>query len=121
MKDFINALSIAKTLGFAWVFFATLYFLFSLAYPFVVQNTQNTAIQGAYQNGQVSGYTTAFTQLGQVLDEQIKGGCKQAVPVNVGSGLTLGVVNVACLQAQTGATLPQDVQVSPTKQTPPRR
>jgi len=50
MKDFVNSLSIAKILGFAWVLFATLYFLFSVGYPFVVQNTQNTVIQGAYQN-----------------------------------------------------------------------
>ena len=114
MKDFVNALSIAKTLGFAWVLFATLYFLFSVGYPFLLQNTQTTVLQGAYQNGQVSGYTTAFTQLGQVLDEQMKGGCKQAVPVNVGSGVTLGVVNIACLQAQTGATLPPGSQVPPT-------
>jgi|GEM_PF-3958394 len=103
MKDFANALTLGKTLGFAWILFTTLYFLFSLAYPFVVQSTQTNVLQGAYQNGQVSGYTTAFTQLGQVLDEQMKGGCKQAVPVNVGSGVTLGVVNVACLQAQSGA------------------
>lgn len=121
MKDFVNSLSIAKTLGFAWVLFSTLYFLFSVGYPFVVQNTQNTVIQGAYQNGQVSGYTTAFTQLGQVLDEQIKGGCKQAVPVNVGSGVTLGVVNVACLQAQTGSTLPQGSQVPTTEERTPRK
>ncbi len=108
---------VSRAVAWAWVVFTTLFFLLYLAAPYLIERNQTQALNGAYQNGQINGYNTAFTQLGDVLDKQVKGGCKEAIPVNVGSG-TLGVVNTACLKgaeqpAQTPATTP--VTPQPTK------
>jgi hypothetical protein len=106
----------------AWIIFTSLYFLLSVTYPFVVGKTQSAAIQQA----QVQGYNTAVSQamqtfsgnvfqngygkavldLATALDAQVKGGCAEAVPVQIGTGV-LAVVNVECIQkALSGATAP---------------
>ncbi len=97
---------VSRAVAWAWVIFTTLFFLLYFAVPSIYVKTQTQALNGAYQNGQVSGYNTAFSQLGEVLDKQVKGGCKEAIPVNVGSG-TLGVVNTACLKGADQSAQPQ--------------
>ena len=74
----------------------------------LVSKAQNEAMQGSYQNGQQNGYNTAFGMIGQALGAQVKEGCKQALPLTVGSGQTIGVVNIDCLpKPQTGAPVAQ--------------
>jgi hypothetical protein len=106
----------------AWMIFTTLYFLFSVTYPFIVGRTQSAALQAAQAQGYNSavsqamqtfsgnvfqnGYGKAVVDLATALDAQVKGGCNEAVPIQIGSG-ALGVVNVACIQkALSGATTP---------------
>ena len=87
--------------------FTTLYTLFSFGYPFVVSQSQTSALNASFQNGQTSGYNTAFGQLGQALTQQFNDGCKQPVPVNVGGSGAVGIVSIDCLaQAQSGAVAP---------------
>lgn len=55
-----------------------------------------------------NGYGKAVLDLASALDAQVKGGCKEAVPVTIGSG-SLGIINTACIaqaQAQTQTPLP---------------
>lgn len=115
----------------AWIIFTSLYFLFSVTYPFVVGKTQSAAIQAA----QVQGYNTAVSQamqtfsgnvfqngygkavldLASALDAQLKGGCKEIVPIQIGSG-AIGIVNVACIQQATAwAQAPAQAPAAPTQ------
>lgn len=94
MKEF----SLPKTLGLAWVLFTTLYFLFSVALPYVIGGTQQAVMNGAFANGQQDGYVKAFMQLGGELQKQLQGGCKEPVAVQLGSGVTVGIVSTNCLQ-----------------------
>lgn len=97
-------LPVEKAIWWAWILFTSLYFLVSMFLPVIYTQTQQVALQGKYQEGQVSGYNTAFSLLGQALDAQVREGCKQALPVSVASGQTMGIVNVGCLQQpQAGA------------------
>ena len=99
---------VSRAVAWAWVIFTTLYFLLSLAVPVIVSKAQNQAMQGSFQNGQLNGYNSAFSLMGQALTSQVKEGCKQALPLTVGSGQTIGVVNVDCLpKPQAGAPAPQ--------------
>ena len=99
---------VSRAVAWSWVIFTTLYFLLSLAVPVIVSKAQNQAMQGSFQNGQLNGYNSAFSLMGQALTSQVKEGCKQALPLTVGSGQTIGVVNVDCLpKPQAGAPAPQ--------------
>jgi hypothetical protein len=111
-------ISIQSSIVAAWVLFVSLYFLGSIAYPYLASKN----LDAAYQNGRAAGsqetynaamasfsgnvfqngYSTAFGQLGQALATQVKEGCKQAIPVTVASGTTIGVVNTGCLATGTG-------------------
>ena len=99
---------VSRAVAWSWVIFTTLYFLLSLAVPVIISKAQNQAMQGSFQNGQLNGYNSAFSLMGQALTSQVKEGCKQALPLTVGSGQTIGVVNVDCLpKPQAGAPAPQ--------------
>lgn len=89
-------------LGAAWIIFTTVYFLLSVASPYIFERTQAAALQGSYQNGQANGYQAAVLQLGQALSTQLQGGCKEAVPVNFGTGAPIGIVSTNCLQGPNG-------------------
>lgn len=131
MLDRPQNASMSTILLWVWVGITSLYFFGSLAYTFVTNQTLNQKNQlaeqvqaayangynaavadalksfsgNAFQNGQNNGYLTAFMNLGQALSAQVADGCKQVIPINLGSGTTMGVVNVACLQqGQSGAT-----------------
>jgi hypothetical protein len=113
-------INIQASIVAAWVLFVSLYFLCSIAYPYIATKSMDAA----YQNGRAAGtqetytaamasfsgnvfqngYSTAFGQLGQALATQVKEGCKQAIPVTVASGTTIGVVNTGCLATGTGET-----------------
>jgi hypothetical protein len=104
----------------AWVLFVSLYFLCSIAYPYIATKSMDAA----YQNGRAAGtqetynaamasfsgnvfqngYSTAFGQLGQALATQVKEGCKSAIPVTVASGTTIEILNTGCLASGTGET-----------------
>jgi hypothetical protein len=123
-KESVASLSIGTLIGSAWVIFTTVYFLLSLTYPYI----QSAQINGADQNGYNRGFTTASNaamasfsgnvfqngfgtavgQLGQALTKQIADGCKDAIPVTIGTG-SIGIVNAGCLQtpaATPGAPAP---------------
>lgn len=46
-KPNFSGITAAGALVIAWIVFTTLYFLFSVTYPFVVGKTQNAALQAA--------------------------------------------------------------------------
>ena len=97
--------SVEKAVWWAWIIFTSLFFLGSVFFPFIYNQTQGVALQAKFQEGQFNGYNTAFSLLGQALDSQVKEGCKQ--PLTVASGQTMGIVNYACLaQAQQQAPAP---------------
>ena len=98
--------SIEKAVWWAWIIFTSLYFLGSVFFPFIYNQTQGAALQAKFQEGQLSGYNGAFTLLGQALTSQVKEGCKQALPVSVASGQTIGIVNVTCLQQPAAPQAP---------------
>ncbi len=111
----------------AWIAFTSFYTLMSFAYPFVEAKqvavaretgyTQgaNEATQAAlasfsgnvFQNGQLQGQQLVVSQLIQELAKQYEGGCKEIVPVNIGTG-SIGVLSTACyeqlMKAQPAAT-----------------
>ena len=108
---------VSRAVAWAWVIFTTLYFLLSLAVPYILRDvaSQNIALQQSFtngqQNGQLNGYNTAFGMMGQALSAQVKEGCKQALPLTVGSGQTIGVVNIDCLpKPQAGTPVAQPVK-----------
>lgn len=86
---------------FAWIAFTTVFFFFSITYPLVADKINavqigNAQIQGyniGVQNGQTSIVNALITQL----DQQYKDGCKNAVPVMVGTG-SIGITTVNCIQ-----------------------
>jgi hypothetical protein len=99
--------SVEKAVWWAWIIFTSLFFLGSVFFPFIYNQTQGVALQAKFQEGQFNGYNTAFSLLGQALESQVKEGCKQPLPVTVASGQTMGIVNYACLaQAQQQAPAP---------------
>jgi hypothetical protein len=121
-RDRLSQFTASGALVIAWIIFTSLYFLISVTYPFIVGKTQSAAIQQAQVQGYNSavsqamqtfsgnvfqnGYGKAVLDLATALDAQVKNGCKEAVPVQIGSG-ALGIVNVACItQALSGATQP---------------
>ena len=53
-----------------------------------------------------NGYGKAVLDLAGALETQVKGGCKEAVPVTIGTG-SIGILSTVCLQqAASGATQP---------------
>jgi hypothetical protein len=118
-RERLSQLTASGALVIAWIIFTTLYFLISVSYPFIIGKTQNVALEQARAvgynqavsqamqtfSGNVfqNGYGKAVLDLATALDAQVKWGCKEAVPVQIGSG-ALGIVNVACIeQAVAGA------------------
>lgn len=74
------------------------------------QEGYNLAMQSLSGNVFQNGYTNAIGQLVGALGKQINDGCKDAVPVQIGTG-SVGIVSVPCLQkiqeaaqTQTGST-----------------
>lgn len=126
-RQAIGNLTIGGSLVLAWVFFTTVYFLLSVGYPFVVGKTQSAALLNAQQQGYntavnqamqtfsgnvfQNGYGKAVLDLANALDAQVKGGCKEAVPVTIGSG-SIGIINTACIEQAKAATAP--AQPAPT-------
>lgn len=109
-----------------WIAFTTFYTLSSFIYPFIeakqiadarqagyVQGANETAQRAlqsfsgnVFQNGQAQGQQIVVSQLLQELSKQYDGGCKEIVPVSVGTG-SVGILSTACLQmlvAGSGAT-----------------
>jgi hypothetical protein len=84
-KESLANLSLSRILGAAWVIFTTLYFLLSIALPYMVTQAQNVALQGSFQNGQSNGYEAA------VLFKHLK---KEPVPVNFGTGAPVGILSL---------------------------
>lgn len=140
-KETLKEISFAKTLGLAWVLFTTLFFLFSVLFPVIESGKVNSAMQLGYnngakdalaqatasfsgnvlQNGYNNGYGTAIMQLGKALQDQYVQGCKEPVPVTIGTG-SVNIVSVDCFQkiaenAASGKTAP--TQQSP--ETQPKR
>lgn len=126
----LQEISVGKAVTAAWVFFTSLFFLYSISYPLLEKSKLEAATQAAYtngyttaanqamasfsgnllQNGYNNGYGTAVLQLAQALAKQYEGGCTEAVPVTVGSG-SIQIVSVDCLQkaaanAASGTTAP---------------
>jgi hypothetical protein len=131
MLDRTQSPGVSTILLWVWIGITSLYFFGSIIYTaYTSQNLKqedqiNKQVQAAYangynaavadalksfsgnafQNGQNNGYLTAFMNLGQALSAQVTDGCKQVIPINLGTGTTMGVVNVACLQqGQSGTT-----------------
>ncbi len=132
-----KSLSVGMILLWVWVAFTSLYLFLTVAYPYInkstVESTAVTAYQNgynaavsdalrsfsgnAYQNGKNEGYLTAFINLGQALNAQVSDGCKQVIPIQLGTGVTMGVVNVACLQQPaSGAQQPAPQAPAPEAQ-----
>jgi hypothetical protein len=109
-KESLANLGLGKILGAAWIFFTTVYFFLTMVAPYLILqvqgnlinnavNTQlNTVFQKGQENGQNIGYQSAYAQLGQALGAQFQGGCKEPIPVNLGSGTTVGIISMNCLQ-----------------------
>lgn len=55
-----------------------------------------------FQNGQSEGQQLVVTQLVQALSQQLDGGCKDVVPVTIGTG-SIGILSTACLQQLTAS------------------
>ena len=115
-RQAIGGLTVGGVLVGAWIFFTSVYFFLSVGYPFVIGKTQSAALANAQQQGYNSavtqamqtfsgnvfqnGYGKAVLDLATALQAQVAGGCKEAVPVTIGTG-SLGVINTACIaQAQ---------------------
>ncbi len=112
----VGNITIGGLIIMAWVFFTSVYFFLSVGYPFVVGKTQSVAIATAQQQGYntavsqamqtfsgnvfQNGYGKAVLDLATALDAQVKGGCKEAVPVTIGTG-AIGIINTACIQQAT--------------------
>lgn len=137
-RETLKDISFAKTLGLAWVLFTTLFFLFFTLFPVIESAKVNSAMQEGYnkgfgdaitqasasfsgnvlQNGYNNGFGTAVMQLAKALEDQYTQGCKEPVPVTIGTG-SVGIVSVNCFQkiaenAASGQTAP--VQPSPNAQ-----
>jgi hypothetical protein len=118
-RQMVGQVNYAQLLVIAWVFFTSVYFLLSVGYPFVIGKTQSSALATAQQQGYntavsqamqtfsgnvfQNGYGKAVLDLATALEAQVKGGCKEAVPVTIGSG-SLGIINTACIQQAAAAT-----------------
>ena len=76
---------VSRAVAWSWVIFTTLYFLLSLAVPYIIRDvsSQNIALQQSFINGQQNGANSAFGMMGQALTSQVKEGCKQALPLTV--------------------------------------
>jgi hypothetical protein len=119
MNRFFDSIDFGKLAIYVWVGFTTLYFLVSVSVPFIIQKTQASLMQTAYnnganqaaneiltktfsgnlyQNGQVNGFSVAVTQLAQGLAKQMEEGCQNALPIQVASGTSVGVMSVDCFQ-----------------------
>ena len=48
-KESIANLGLAKVLGAAWVIFTTLYFLLSIALPYIIQSTQTASAKNMWE------------------------------------------------------------------------
>lgn len=121
-RQAIGNITIGGLIVMAWVFFTSVYFFLSVGYPFVIGKTQSAALSTAQQQGYNSavsqamqtfsgnvfqnGYGKAVLDLAAALDTQVKNGCKEAVPVTIGTG-AIGIINTACIQ-----------QAQPTEQAP---
>jgi hypothetical protein len=95
----VGQVNYAQLLVVAWVFFTSVYFFLSVGYPFVIGKTQSVALAGAQQQGYntavsqamqtfsgnvfQNGYGKAVLDLATALEAQVKGGCKEAVPVTI--------------------------------------
>lgn len=126
----LENISVGKAITAAWVFTVSVFFLYSIFFPFLESAKISAATQAGYnngysaaatqamasfsgntlQNGYNNGYGTAILQLAQALSAQYEGGCQEPVPVTIGSG-SVGVVSVDCLQraaqaAASGQTAP---------------
>jgi hypothetical protein len=66
-RDHFPQITASGALVVAWIFFTSLYFLFSVSYPYVVGKTQSAAIQAA----QVQGYNTAVSQAMQTFSGNV--------------------------------------------------
>lgn len=106
-----------QILLWVWIAFTTFYTLTSFAYPYVAATSINSAKQAGYlqganeatqqalqsfsgnvfQNGQTAGQQATVMQLVQELSKQYETGCKDVVPVNVGTG-SIGILSANCLQ-----------------------
>lgn len=118
--------SLTKAVAIIWFIFTTLYFLLSITVPMITGKIQadlitRAQIQGHNQgmadamqslSGNVyqNGYVSAIGQLVGALDKQITDGCKEPVPVQIGTG-SVGIMSIPCLQklqeaamSQSGAT-----------------
>lgn len=121
-RQAIGNLTVGGVLVGAWIFFTSVYFFLSIGYPLVIGKTQAAAIATAQQQGYntavgqamqtfsgnvfQNGYGKAVLDLATALDAQVKGGCKEAVPVTIGSG-SIGIINTACIdQAKAAAAQP---------------
>lgn len=114
-------LSLGKILAAAWVFFTSVYFLISVSAPYILAKTEtalinnavntqlNTVFKQGQDNGQTVGFQAAISQLGQALTTQLKWGCKDAVPVTISSGTTIGILSTNCLQ-QGSAQVPDSAK-----------
>jgi hypothetical protein len=105
-----------------WIAFATFYTLLSFAYPFIQAKQLESARQTGYiqganettqaalqsfsgnvlQNGQAQGQQLVVNQLVQALTQQFEAGCKEPVPVPVGTG-SIGILSTACYQSLTAS------------------
>lgn len=125
----VGNITIGGLIIMAWVFFTSVYFFLSVGYPFVIGKTQSVAISTAQQQGYntavsqamqtfsgnvfQNGYGKAVLDLATALDAQVKGGCKEAVPVTIGTG-AIGIINTACIQ-QAATTPPAGPDIAPAK------
>ncbi|MFZ2255366.1 MAG: hypothetical protein WAW59_04850 [Patescibacteria group bacterium] len=112
----------APVVLWTWIAFASFYTLASFAYPFIqatqLESARQTGyMQGAndasqralqsfsgnvFQNGQNEGQQVVVAQLIQALSQQLEGGCKEVVPVTIGTG-SIGILSTACLQQLTAS------------------
>lgn len=112
-KDAPINVSLTKAVAVIWFIFTTLYFLLSITIPMIAGKVQSdmivrAQIQGHNQgvadtmqslSGNVfqNGYVSAVGQLVGALDKQIADGCKEPVPVQIGTG-SVGIMSIPCLQ-----------------------
>jgi hypothetical protein len=110
-REVTENLTFAKVFLAGWVFFTTVFFFLSISAPFILQKTQgelianwvNNQLTTVYQNWQSIGYQWAIMQLGNALGKQLEDGCKEAVPVTFGSGISVGIVSTKCLGGEQWA------------------
>lgn len=116
------ALHAGPVVLWTWIAFTSFYTLLSFGYPYIqatqLESARQTGyIQGAneatqralqsfsgnvFQNGQNEGQQLVVTQLVQALSQQLDGGCKDVVPVTIGTG-SIGILSTACLQQLTAS------------------